>query len=137
MAHLLHLANSLRELDVHTNALQHIMQDSSMLQQQMYAMEASLNQVRKECSRAVTAAQLVLGRPDTPPGSPRTSEDGSDLGSVEDAVRQLVTRLKVKYVLSHVHRALQLILPEMSLAMVVFIGQSSLYTHEYGQMRLR
>ena len=113
MAHLLDLANNLGELDVHTNALRHVMQDSGMLQQQMYDMEVSLNQVRKECSRAVTAAQLVLGRPNTPPGSPRTSEDGSGMGSVEDAVRQLVTRLKVQYVVQHVHRALQLILPEL------------------------
>ena len=84
-----------------------------MLQQQMHDMEVSLNQVRKECNRAVTAAHLVLGRPNTPPGSPRTSEDGSDLGSVEDAVRQLVARLKVQCVVQHVHRALQLITPEL------------------------
>lgn len=65
-----------------------------MLQQQLIEAEASLLQLRQECNRAVATAQAMVGRPTTPLGSPRTSEDSAGLCSVEHAVRQLVAKLK-------------------------------------------
>ena len=58
-------------------------------------LEASLVRLQKECSQAVAAAQAVVGRPSTPRGSPRSSEDGVGGADVEDVVRQLVAKLKV------------------------------------------
>ena len=68
-----------------------------MLQHQLHDLEGSVVQLRKECSRAVTAAQLVVGRPSTPPASPRGSDDGAGLCSIEDAVQQLIAKLKVGF----------------------------------------
>ena len=72
-----------------------LLQDPVVLQQQVHDMEASLSQMRRECSRAVATAQAIVGRPTTPLGSPRTSEDGTGLCSVELVVRQLVAKLTV------------------------------------------
>lgn len=72
-----------------------MLQDTSLLYQQVHDLEASLAQLRNECSRAVTATQLIVGRPNTPLGSPRTSDDGSGSCSIEDAVQQLIGALKV------------------------------------------
>lgn len=58
-------------------------------------LEASLARLQKDCSQAVAAAQAVVGRPSTPRGSPRSSEDGAGGANVEDIVRQLVAKLKV------------------------------------------
>ena len=58
-------------------------------------LEASLGRLQKECNQAVAAAQAVVGRPSTPRGSPRSSEDGVAGADVEDVVRQLVGKLKV------------------------------------------
>lgn len=58
-------------------------------------LETSLARLQKECTQAVTAAQAVVGRPNTPRGSPRSSDDGTDGGNVEDVVRHLIAKLKV------------------------------------------
>lgn len=72
-----------------------MLQDTSTLHQQVHELDASLAQLRKECSHAVTTAHLTLGRPSVHPGSPRTSGDGSGTCIIEDAVQQLVAALKV------------------------------------------
>ena len=71
------------------------LQDPAVLQQQLNQADASLVQLQQECNRAVATAQAMVGRPTTPLGSPRTSQDGAGLCSVEHAVRQLVHHLKV------------------------------------------
>ena len=58
-------------------------------------LEASLGRIQKECSQAVAAAQVVVGRPSTPRGSPRSSDDGAGAADVQGVVRQLVAKLKV------------------------------------------
>lgn len=58
-------------------------------------LEVSLGRLRRECSQAVAAAQAVVGRPSTPQGSPRSSQDGAGGADVEDVVRQLVAKLQV------------------------------------------
>lgn len=58
-------------------------------------LEASLARLQRECNQAVTAAQAVVGRPSTPRGSPRSSDDGTAGASVEDVVRHLIAKLKV------------------------------------------
>lgn len=58
-------------------------------------LESALALLQKECSQAVAAAQAVVGRPTTPRGSPRSSEDGAGAVSVDDVVRQLISKLKV------------------------------------------
>ena len=52
-------------------------------------LEALLGRLQKDCSQA------VVGRPSTPQGSPRSSEDGVGGADVQDVVRQLVAKLKV------------------------------------------
>ncbi len=58
-------------------------------------LDAALLRLQRECCQAVAAAQVVLGCPTTPRGSPHSSEDGLGAVSVEDVVRQLIAKLKV------------------------------------------
>lgn len=58
-------------------------------------LEASLARLQRECNQAVSAAQAVVGRSSTPRGSPRSSDDGTVGGSVDDVVRHLIAKLKV------------------------------------------
>lgn len=71
------------------------LQDVGLVAQRAEELEASLGRLQRECSQAVAAAQAVVGRPSTPRGSPRSSQDGAGGANVEDVVRQLVTKLKV------------------------------------------
>ena len=72
------------------------MQDAGALQVRVQELEGSLLRLQRECSQAVAAAQAVVGRPTTPLGSPRSSEEGAGATSVDDVVRQLIARLKVR-----------------------------------------
>lgn len=71
------------------------MQDVGLMAKRAEELEASFGRLQRECSQAVAAAQAVVGRPSTPRGSPRSSQDGAAGADVEDVVRQLVAKLKV------------------------------------------
>ncbi len=70
-------------------------QDAAVANNRAQELDAALLRLQRECSQAVAAAQAVLGRPTTPRGSPRSSEDGLGAVSVQDVVQQLMAKLKV------------------------------------------
>ncbi|DBA92530.1 TPA: hypothetical protein ACH3X1_002761 [Trebouxia sp. C0004] len=72
----------------------HSSQDAAMAISRAQELDAALLRLQKDCSQAVAAAQAVLGRPTTPRGSPRSSEDGLGAVTVQDVVQQLMAKIK-------------------------------------------
>lgn len=72
-----------------------VTQDATGLNSRAEELEGSLLKLQRDCSQAVAVGQAMLGRPTTPRGSPRSSEDCLGAVYVEDVVRQLVAKIKV------------------------------------------
>ena len=78
-----------------------LVQDTIALTARAQDLEASLLRLQRECSQAVAAGQAMVGRPTTPRGSPQSSEDGNGAVTIDDVVRQLIAKLKVRQATLH------------------------------------